>query len=194
MMQERQQAEPLPVHASGEAAGFDLAEGFYYHDGHAWARPEYGGRVRVGLDDFARKLLGSKSQVVLPEVGQEVRQGESGFMVKRNGESAQVLSPLDGTVSHVNHRLLDHPELINTSPYDEGWLFTVEPVKLRKNLKGLYFGDDAHDFISQEREKLFAMANEDMEISADGGESVEDIFEALDAEDWAKFVKAFLKT
>ncbi len=194
MMQERLQAEPLPVHASDETAGFDLAEGFYYHDGHTWARPEYGGRVRIGIDDFARKLLGSKSRVELPDIGKAVKQGESGFRVKRNGQSSQVLSPVDGIVTHINHRLLDNPELMNESPYNEGWLFTVEPTKLRKNLKGLYFGEDAHHFISEEREKLFAMANEDMQISADGGESVEDIFEELDEKDWAKFVKAFLKT
>jgi len=194
MMQERLQAEPLPVHASDETAGFDLAEGFYYHDGHTWARPEYGGRVRIGIDDFARKLMGSKSRFELPSIGQKVSQGESGFMVKRNDQSSQVLSPVDGTVTHINHRLLDHPELVNESPYNEGWLFTVEPTKLRKNLKGLYFGDDAHSFITEEREKLFAMANEDMQISADGGESVEDVFEELDEKEWVKLVKAFLKS
>ncbi|MBU0736157.1 MAG: hypothetical protein KKG10_18630, partial [Proteobacteria bacterium] len=50
MMQQRLQAEVLPVPAPSQVAGFELADGFYYHEGHTWARPEYGGRVRVGLD------------------------------------------------------------------------------------------------------------------------------------------------
>ena len=76
MMQERLQNEILPVHAQAEVGGFELAEDFYYHDGHTWARTEHGGRIRVGLDDFAQKLIGNIAEVELPAIGQEVRQGE----------------------------------------------------------------------------------------------------------------------
>lgn len=194
MMQERLQAESLPVTTRSETAGFTLVEDAYYHEGHTWARPEYGGRVRIGLDDFAQKLLGRLSQIDIPEVGREVRQGEVGFQVKWNHETAQVLSPVDGIVSHVNHRLLDHPELINKSPYQDAWVCIVEPTKLRKNLKGLYYGEEARQFLHEETDKLFAMANEDLRTVADGGESVADIFSELNAETRAKFLKAFLRT
>ena len=194
MMQERQQAEPLPVHGRDNVAGFELAEGIYYHEGHTWARPEYGGRVRVGLDDFAQKLLGNLSRIELPNVGNELSQGEVGFQVRRNNETAGVLSPVDGVVAFVNDQLREHPELIKQSPYEEGWLFIIEPTKLRKNLKGLYYDDEAGKFMHEESERLFAEANEDMRVAADGGVSVDDIFEGLEGKDWAKFVKTFLKT
>lgn len=194
MMQERMQAETLPVSAQSQVAGFELAEDTYYHEGHTWAKPEYGGRVRVGLDDFAQKLLGRLKSIEIPNIGHEVKQGETGFQVRKNGDVAQVLSPIDGIVSHVNEQLLDHPELLNESPYEKGWLFIVEPTKLRKNLKGLHYGEEAHNFMSEERERLFAATNEDMNVAADGGESVEDIFGELKGEDWAEFVKIFLKT
>lgn len=194
MMQERLQAEPLPVSAKSQVAGFEIAEDTYYHEGHTWAKPEYGGRVRVGLDDFAQKLLGRLKGIEIPNIGHEVKQGEAEFLVRKDGEVAQVLSPVDGIVSHVNERLLDHPELINESPYEKGWLFIVEPTKLRKNLKGLNYGEEAHKFMSEERERLFAVTNQDLRIAADGGESVEDIFAELTGENWAKFVKTFLRT
>ena len=178
---------------TGES-GFELAEDFYYHDGHTWARPEYGGRVRVGLDDFAQKLIGKLGRVELPNIGQEVKQGEVGFQVRRNGEIAKVLSPMDGTVANVNHTLRDQPDLVNESPYEKGWLFTIEPTKLRKNLKGLYYDKEARNFIHEEREKLFAMANDDLRVAADGGVSVENISQELEGKNWAKFVKTFLKT
>lgn len=194
MMQERMQAEPLPVHAQSDVAGFELAEDFYYHEGHTWAKPEYGGRVRVGIDDFAQKLLGRLGSIELPNVGREIKQGEVGFQVKRNGETAQVLSPIDGIVTHINEQLPNHPELVNESPYEKGWLFIIEPTKLRNNLKGLYYGEEANKYITGEAEKLISMANEDLKIAADGGVSVDDIFGELKGKSWGKFVKAFLRT
>jgi len=194
MMQERLQAEPFPATTRSETAGFTLVEDAYYHEGHTWARPEYGGRVRVGLDDFAQKLLGRLSQIDIPEVGREVKQGEVGFQVKWDHEMAQVLSPVDGIVSRVNHSLLDHPELIHQSPYQDAWLFIVEPTKLRKNLKGLYYGEEARQFLNDETDRLFAMANEDVRMVADGGESVTDIVSELKPEDRAKILKTFLRT
>jgi len=194
MMQERMQVEILPVHARTQESGFELAEDFYYHEGHTWAKPEYGGRVRVGLDDFAQKLIGKLGRIELPNIGQEVKQGEVGFQVRRNGEAAKVLSPMDGIVAHVNYKLQNQPDLTNESPYEKGWLFTIEPTRLRKNLKGLYYGQEAHNFINEEREKLFAMANEDFRVAADGGVSVEDISQELEGKNWTKFIKTFLKT
>jgi glycine cleavage system H lipoate-binding protein len=194
IMQERLQAETLPVHAQTREGGFELAEDFYYHEGHTWAKPEYGGRVRVGLDDFAQKLIGKLGRVELPNIGQEIKQGDVGFQVRRNGETAKVLSPVDGIVAHVNDRLADQPHLVNESPYEKGWLFIIEPLRLRKNLKGLYYGQEAHNYVNEEREKLFTMANDDLQVAADGGVSVEDISEELKGKDWKKFIKAFLKT
>ena len=194
MMQDRLQAEPLPVRKHKQAGGFDLAADTYYHEGHTWAKPEYGGRVRVGLDDFAQKILGKFKQLEIPNVGREVRQGEAAFSVRRNGETAQVLSPVDGIVTRINDRVRTDVSLVNKSPYEEGWLFIIEPTKLRKNLKGLYFGEDAERYMEEERDHLFSIAGDDMRLAADGGDSVEDIFSELDGESWSKFVRNFLRT
>ena len=117
-----------------------------------------------------------------------------GFQVRKNGQAAQVLSPIDGIVSHINNELLDQPELANKFPYEKGWMFIIEPAKLRKNLKSLFYGEEASKYLSEEREKLFSLANEDLRIAADGGVSVDDISGELKGKNWAKFVKIFLKT
>jgi len=194
MMQERMQAQVLPIRARSVVGGFDLAEGVYYHEGHTWARPEHGGRVRVGIDDFGQKLLGKSAKIELPGIGHEVKQGKPGFAVRRNGETARVLSPVDGIVSHVNHELIEHPDLLNESPYEKGWFFIVEPTKLRKNLKALYYGEEAQHFIQEEREKLLLMAQDDLKFAADGGDSVEEIFSEFKDARWSKLVKVFLRT
>jgi hypothetical protein len=123
-----------------------------------------------------------------------VKQGEAGFQVRRNGDTFQVLSPINGIVTHINDQLSDNPGIVNESPYEKGWLFIVEPTKLRKNLKSLHYGEEAYKYMTEERERLFAMANDDLKIAADGGVSVEDIFAELDMENRARFVKAFLRT
>jgi len=193
IMQERLQAEALPVNARSREAGFELADEFYYHKGHTWARPEYGGRVRIGIDDFAQKLLGKLSRIELPDIGHDVNQDEVGLQVKKNGQTAKLLSPIDGTIVHVNDKLLSNPDLINESPYEDGWIFIVEPTRLRKNLKGLLYGKEAHDYINEEKEKLFSMVNDDLRIAADGGGTVEDICKELDEKDWGKLIKTFFK-
>ena len=192
-MQERLQAQVLPIHQSQEIAGFALAENFYYHEGHAWARLEYGGRIRVGLDDFAIKVLGDQIRVKLPEIGEEVKQGVAGFNLTRHDQTVAVLAPMDGVVTHINNDLVSNPELLKQSPYEKGWLCTLEPTSLRKNLKNMYFDQEAHDFVRSEREKLFNMVNDDIHIAADGGEIIENIFEAIE-EDWAKFAQKFLRS
>ena len=194
IMQERRQAELLPVRGRSDVAGFELAEGLHYHEGRTWARTEYGGRVRVGVDDFAQKLLGRLSRIELPNIGSEVRQGEVGIRVRRNGEMVEVLSPVDGVVTFINNQLTQHPELINRSPYEEGWLFIIEPTKLRKNLKDLYFEEEAGKFINDEKEKLISMANKDMMIAADGGVMVDDLLKVLEGEKWSTFVKIFFRS
>ncbi|MES0446077.1 MAG: hypothetical protein ABUJ92_05985 [Desulfobacterales bacterium] len=84
--------------------------------------------------------------------------------------------------------------LVNGSSYEKGWLFTIEPTKLRKNLKGLNYSQEARNYINEEREKLFAMVNEDLRVASDGGVSIEDISQELEGKNWAKFIKTFLKT
>jgi glycine cleavage system H lipoate-binding protein len=194
MMQDRMQSQTLPVENLGEASGFKFAPDFYYHEGHTWARPEYGGRIRVGFDDFAQRLIGQLSGLSLPEVGRLVGQGEAVVQLRRNGEIASALSPMDGVVTHWNFRLLERPSLVHESPFVEGWLYILEPTKLKKNLKSLYYGEAAQKYLAEEKDRLLERATDEFKLAADGGTSVEDIFPQLKGELWSKLVKAFLRS
>jgi glycine cleavage system H lipoate-binding protein len=194
MMQERIHMEVLPATIHTEASGFAIADDFYYHEGHTWARPEYGGCVRIGFDDFAQKLLGPISNISLPKIGQEVKQGEISFHIKKNGQAASALSPIDGIVIKTNDWVIDNCNIINDSPFENGWLYIIEPVKLKKNLKGLYYSKEAVNFLSQEKDKLFSIMADGLAIAADGGSPVENISGVLGEENWDKLIKTFLKS
>ncbi len=194
MMQEKLQPEELELQKLLEVDGFLVADGYYYHEGHTWARPEHGGRVRVGLDDFAAKLIGKLKKLGLPSIGQEVKQGEAVLQLQRNGNAARAVSPVDGIVTYINYDLLENPELAISNPYEKGWLFIVEPTKLKKSLKNLYFGKEVKKFFDEEKEELLKEVHEEIAIAADGGQPIKDIFTDIEGDKWQSIVKKFLRS
>ena len=171
----------------------NIPDNLLYTKDHEWILVD-GDTATVGISDHAQTALGDITFVEPPTPDLEVSVGDEVCSIESCKAAASVYAPVAGTVVEFNEALDDRPELVNESPYDKGWLFTVEPVSLRKNLKSLYFGEDAHRYIHEERDKLFAMANQDLQIAADGGESAEDIFEEMEGDDWAGFAKKFFKT
>ncbi len=92
---------------------------------HEWVRVEGSGAV-VGISDFAQKELNDIVFVDLPEVGREVKAGQAVCVIESTKAASDVYAPVSGKVSAVNEALNDSPDLVNSSPYHEGWLFTVE--------------------------------------------------------------------
>ena len=122
---------------------YEVPEGLYYSREHEWVKLE-GKLARVGITDYAQRKLGDVVYVELPEVGKQVKQVaepkkkemELGAAESIKAVSA-IYSPLSGVVKEVNTSLRDRPELVNTSPYEEGWICVLEPSALQEELKNL---------------------------------------------------------
>ncbi|MGB1648025.1 MAG: glycine cleavage system protein GcvH [Cycloclasticus sp.] len=99
-----------------------------YADSHEWALLEADGNVRVGITDHAQELLGDLVFVELPEVGQSVGKGDECSVVESVKAASDIYSPVTGEIVAVNDSLEDSPEVINDSPYDDGWIFIIKPV------------------------------------------------------------------
>jgi len=102
----------------------DIPEELKYSKEHIWIRRE-GNRAVVGITDFAQEALGAIASVELPEEGDEVEQEDSMGSIEARKTVAELYAPLSGSVSEVNHELLDNPALINDDPYDAGWLLEI---------------------------------------------------------------------
>ena len=126
----------------------------YYHQGHSWAIPENDDVVRVGIDDFAQKLVGKIDAITFPEVGSQVSQGEKGWSLLAGAKSIDMLSPVDGKVVEINERLLSSPESIGKDPYGQSWLMKVQAPKISANLKNLLSGGLAGKWMEGVRENL----------------------------------------
>ena len=116
--------------------GYQIPEGLMYTKEHEWAKQE-GGVVRVGITDYAAKTLNDIVYVTSPRVNETVEQAKTMGTVESIKAVSEVYSPVSGTVTRVNGALDSHPELVNTSPYGEGWLVEVKPSNLPAETKRL---------------------------------------------------------
>jgi glycine cleavage system H protein len=96
-----------------------------YSKEHEWVRLA-GDRAIIGITDYAQDALGDVVYVQLPDVGLDVMAGGSVAEIESTKSVSEVYSPVTGKIDEVNPALESAPELVNTQPYGDGWLFAVE--------------------------------------------------------------------
>jgi glycine cleavage system H lipoate-binding protein len=173
-------------------AGFELPETLRYHMGHTWALSESPQLMRLGLDDFAARLIGKAERLHLPERGRWVRQGQTLLTVYRNGGKAELVSPMEGMVTDVNEAVLKDPALALRDPYGEGWLLTVQSPEAKTNFRNLLSGALARKWMEEAAARLFgrmpALAGA---VAQDGGIAVSDLTSHLPDQDWKELTREF---
>ena len=110
----------------------DIPNNLKFLESHEWAREEDDGNVTVGISDHAQSLLGDIVFVELPEVGSEVNKQDDVAVVESVKAASDVYTPLSGEVLEVNEMLADRPEVINSSPYEDGWFFKIKPNNIEE--------------------------------------------------------------
>mgnify|MGYP002621706247 FL=1 len=103
-----------------------VPEDLKYTDEHEWIK-QIDGRLRVGITDYAQDQLGDIVYVEIPEVGKSVAKEDILVEVESTKSVGEVYSPVAGTIAAVNEAVADNPELVNSSPYEEGWLVEIDP-------------------------------------------------------------------
>jgi len=96
-----------------------------YHKEHTWAKIE-GEVAIIGITDYAQDQLGEVLFVDLPEVGDTITQGEPFGSIESAKVSSDLYAPVSGEIIEVNEALDDEPELVNSSPYEDGWIIKVK--------------------------------------------------------------------
>ncbi len=170
---------------------FRLPETLYYHLGHSWALPEGQSSVKVGIDDFAQKLVGKIDEIKLPKVGETIHQGDKGWVLKVDSKMIDMLSPVDGKVVAINEEVLQSPERINKDPYDH-WLIKVEAPRFSVNKRNLLQGALAKKWMEEVWENLLSRMNYNLGlVYQDGGLLVDGMAKSLDREKWDEVIKDF---
>jgi glycine cleavage system H lipoate-binding protein len=185
-------AEVAPRLRPSVVSGFQVPDNVRYHPGHTWALSESPKLVRVGMDDFASKLLGKVEKINLPQRGQWIRQGQKMITVERKGVKIDLVSPIEGSVSDINETLTQDPTLARNDPYGEGWLVTVQAPDSKTNFRNLLGGALARGWMEeaaarlQQRMPQFAGA-----LAQDGGVVIDGLAEQLPEKDFTSIAREF---
>jgi glycine cleavage system H protein len=120
-----------------------------YTKEHEWARQE-GNRVVVGITDYAQKELGDVVFVELPEVGATIAAMDTFGVVESVKAVSDLYAPVSGTIIEANTILEDQPELVNASPYGQGWMAVIEATHIEE-IQQLLTAGEYQAYVAQEK-------------------------------------------
>jgi glycine cleavage system H protein len=100
----------------------EIPDDLLYTEEHEWIRQVGDSLVRIGITDYAQDQLGDVVYVELPQVGKEVAKDDVLVEVESTKSVGEVYAPFPGTITDVNEKISQSPELVNQSPYEDGWL------------------------------------------------------------------------
>jgi len=193
--------EKTPGLLAGLPAWFRVPDGYGFHQGHTWMKvdhlmgPGHQKLVKVGVDDFAQKLIGKVDGVVLPAVGSRLTQGDKGWSLMVDSEAIPMLSPVDGEVVAVNEEVLRSPGILSRDPYGDGWLLKVKSDRIAADTRNLLTGNVARAWMETSLENLHPIRHEAVgPVLQDGGLPVEGIARVLGGEHWVDLAKTHLLT
>lgn len=176
----------------------NVPAGIFLAPCHSWISLERNGMVRIGIDDFAQKILGKIDRLELPNRGRTVKKGEALFSVNRGDRTIAFPSPVSGKVAFVHAELNSRIDYLHMKPYELGWICSIEPSSLHEELKALKIGAAAVEWYQKEIDKYYEMIkkiNHEKQVVEAGTKGVEeDVAEKMNREIWTEFPNSFLQS
>jgi CheY-like chemotaxis protein len=175
---------------------FSIPGGVFISKNHTWVSINQEGIARIGLDDFAKKLIGRIASIELPNLGMTVKAGQPLFTVKQGNRSITFNSPVSGKVSQVNQYLKDNSAVLDVTPYEGNWICAFDADNIDNEIKGMSIGKSAVTIFHDDIEKLKILMKDLLKSEKSNGEYVEDQiyigqFEKLSDANWQKVVSEF---
>ena len=170
---------------------FAIPGGVFISSGHCWASLEQDGTVKIGIDDFAKKLIGKIDALELPNLGMEIKAGQPLFTIKQGQRSITFNAPISGKIIRVNTVLTTNLEALDISPYNTNWICVVDSNNFDEEMKSLTIGNSAVTFYQNELDKF-------IELRKSTGKSEDEQlyigeFEKFSDSDWERMSATFFK-
>jgi len=171
---------------------FSIPGGVLVSTGHCWASLAEDGTARIGLDDFAKKLIGSIDTIDFPAIGMNVKAGQPLFSVKQGDRRAQFHAPLSGTVVKINEKLRKDCAVLEEMSYGKNWICVIDGNDLDAELPELKIGRSAVALFQEDIDRFLAFVQK-----ANGREASDPAslcigaIEKLDDTRWETTVKEF---
>lgn len=175
-------------------------KGLFYDKSHTWAFMESDGLVKVGIDDFLQHITGPITKVKMRHEGEKIKKGETLFSIIQYGKQLNIQSPVSGIITKNNTMLNTDSSILNSSPYNEGWVYVIESRNWMKDIQSFRRVETYREWIKNEfirvKEFLFSTTvdvNNLQLVMQDGGELVDNLLEHFGPEVWEEFQSEFLK-
>jgi FixJ family two-component response regulator/glycine cleavage system H lipoate-binding protein len=176
----------------GFGGEFTIPGGVLVSTGHCWASLAEDGTAKIGLDDFAKKLLGTLDSIDFPNIGMNVKAGQPLFSVNQGPRRAQFLAPLSGKVVKINEDLRRNSALLDGKSYGGNWICVIDGDDLDAELPGLKIGKTAVALFQEDIKRFqdFVRKESGSEVS-DSASLCIGAIETLDDALWETTVKEF---
>ncbi len=182
--------------ASGE---FAIPGGVFIADSHTWVSMNQEGIAKVGIDDFAKKLIGKVESVDLPNLGMNVKAGQPLFTIKQGNRKVIFNSPISGVVKSINTILKENLEALDITPYERNWFCAIDADNIDDEIKGLHIGKSAVAFYQKDIEHFKSVMKDILKTEKNEDEYVNENqlyigqLEKLNDVNWEKVVSEFFR-
>lgn len=175
---------------------FSIPGGVFIAKNHTWVNITEAGIAKIGIDDFAKKLIGKIDSIELPNLGMNVKAGQPLFTIKQGNRSVIFNSPVSGRVSQINTLLKSNVEALDITPYDKNWICALDTENIDEEIKELSIGKSAVAFFQEDIEKFNKIMLDILKSEQKGDEYLDErLFvgqlEKLNDVNWQKVVAEF---
>lgn len=189
---------PVTPRTAGPWGLDEIPDNVFLSKGHVWLRREPSGTVTVGVDPLLVSLLGGVEHAYTLEEGDEVKSGGPLAMLRRGSRALKIRSPVTGRITEINDRTLDTPETVADDPFNDGWIYRIEPQSLYDSLRETFVGSDAATFLRREvvrlrdlLEDVTSRQDSPVALAADGGLPVANLADHIDDPEWEDLISRF---
>jgi len=178
-----------------------IPNGLFFDQTHTWVFMEKNGKVRLGIDDFLQHITGTLTSIKMKKRGEKIKKGELLLSVIQNGKQLNIYAPISGMISEQNELLVKTPSFLNTSPYNDGWVYMIEPAGWLKEIRFLAMAEKYKEWLKKEFSRLkdllaLTLKGNRVEynqiILQDGGEIKDGILAEFGPEVWEDFQTNFI--
>jgi len=177
-----------------------IPRGLYFDQTHTWAFMKKDGLVKIGIDDFLQHVTGPLTRVEMKNTGDKIKKGDHLLTIIQNGKHLKIYSPVTGTITAQNKELIDNSRLLNSAPFTDGWIYTIEPVNWLLEIQFMKMAEKYSTWLKDEYLRLrdFFEAAVRVHVPAfimvlqDGGVLRDGILGELGPEIWEDFQTKFM--